>query len=84
MKFYAARGGGIDAQNVRQVPGYGFALAIRVGREVNGLGSLGFLADAREDLSAPANGDVFGLEIVIYVYADLRFGQIANVPLRVM
>ena len=70
-----------DAQNVRQMPGDGLALAIRVGGQVDLGGALRLLANAVQDLAAAANGDVFRLKTVFHVHADLRLWHIAHVPL---
>ena len=64
------------------MPGDCFALAVRVSCEVDFGGAAGLLADAVENLAAAADGDVFRLEAVFNVYADLRLGHVAHVPLR--
>ena len=82
VEFDAAGRGLVDAQDVRQMPGDCLTLAVRVSREVDLGGAAGLLADAVENLAATADGDVFRLEAVFHVYADLRLGHVAHVPLR--
>ena len=72
----------IDVQHIGQMPGNGFSFAVRVGCEINNVRSLGFFADARQNIAPAPNGDIFHGKVVAGVYADLRFGQIAHMALR--
>ena len=63
------------------MPGDGLAFAVRVRREIDFGGAAGLLADAVENFAAAADGDIFRLEAVFNVYADLRLGHVAHVPL---
>ena len=82
VEFDAAGAGRVDAQNVGQVPGNGLSFAVRVCCEEDFGGVFGFLADAGEDFSPAADGDVLGFEAVFGAYADLRLGQIPHMALR--
>ncbi len=82
MKLDAAFLRCINIQHIGQMPGNGLSLAVRVGREVNDIRALGFLANAGQNIAPSPNGDILHGKVVAGVYADLRFGQIADVPLR--
>ena len=63
------------------MPGNRFALAVRVGCEIDLGGAARFLADTGQDVAAPADCDVLQGEIIIHIHANLAFGQVADVPL---
>ena len=79
VEFHAARAVRVDAQDVRQVPGDRLALAVRVGRENDGLGASGLLADALEHLAAAPDRDILGFKVVLNIDAQLGLGQVADV-----
>ena len=54
VEHNAALARGIEVQNVRQMPGDRFTLAVRVGREIDLVGLLGLLADLFQYLAATA------------------------------
>ena len=66
-------------QQFLEVPGDGLALAVRVGREIDGLGALGGLFQFVNELRLIAHGDILGLEAVFDVHAHLALGQIPQV-----
>ena len=64
------------------MPGNGFALAVRVGREVY-VFRLGCLfGQALDDLLFIGVDDVGRFEILFNVYAEAFFGQVAHMPAR--
>ena len=82
MEFDAALLRRINIQHIGQMPGNGLSLAVRVGCEINHVRALGFLADARQNIAPAPNGDILHGKVVAGVYTDLRFRQVADVPLR--
>ena len=72
----------LDAELVGDVPGDGLALAIGVGREVDGRRGLCRLLELGERLGLALDGDVLGLEVVLDVDAELPGGEIAQVADR--
>ena len=61
------------------VPGYGLALAVGVGGQVDGLGGLHALAQVLDGLALVAGHDVLGREAVLGVDAQGGLGQVADV-----
>jgi len=68
------------------VPCDRLALAVKVRREVDGVGRLGLAGDGRELLLAILGNDVFGFEVVIDVDTQLALarvlGQVTDVTVR--
>ena len=81
MELNAARLLQIHAQHLAQVPGDGFPLAVRVGCQINFRSGARFLADAGQNVSAAANGNVFQCKVMIHVHPDLGLGQVAHMSL---
>ena len=71
-----------ELQNVLQMPGNGFALAVRVGREVYVFRLGGLFGQALDDLLFIGIDDVGRFEILFNVYAEAFFGQVAHMPAR--
>ena len=82
VKLDAAGLGRVQIQGVRQVPGDGFSLAVRVGCQIDAGRVFGFLFDPRQNVAPTPNGDVFHFKIMVRVHTQLRFGQIAHMALR--
>ena len=64
-----------------EMPAYGLALAVGVGRQKDLGGVLGFLFQGVDQLALPADVDVFRLKIMLDVDAELAFGQIPDMSL---
>ena len=64
------------------MPRYGFALAVRVGREIDCFCRLGILLQLVDKLFLIPHGDVLRLEAVLYVNAHLALRQIAQMSHR--
>ena len=69
-------------EGVFEVPRDRFALAVRVGGEVDRIGFGGGFAQAFDDRAAPRSIDVLRGEVVFDVDAEAVGGQIADVPHR--
>ena len=73
-----------DVRGLDDVPGDGLALTVEVGREVDGIGATGLLADRVDLLAAVLVDDVLGGEIVLDVHAELALagvlGEVSDVP----
>ena len=70
------------SENGRDMPGYGFALAVRVGREVDAFGGLCRFFQLGYHLFLFGHDDVRRLEVVFHVHRESLFGKIANMPHR--
>ena len=83
-KYITIRGRGEVLERIRKEAkgAKSIILATDPDRENDGLGALGFLADALKHFAASADGDIFRLKVMLHVYAELRLGQIADVSLR--
>lgn len=69
-----------NVQQMRHVPGYGFALAVRVGREQHRL-RFACRGDERlDDFLLVVHDDVMRLEILFYVDREAPLWQIDDVP----
>lgn len=64
-----------------EMPAYGLALAVGVGRQKDLGGVFGFLFQGVYQLALPADVDVFRLKIMLDVDAELAFGQIPDMSL---
>ena len=71
-----------DTQRVGQMPGNSLALAIRVGCEEDLACVLGLLLDLLDDVALAADVDVVSGEVILDVYAQRAFGQVADVTHR--
>ncbi len=74
--------GFVKPKHLHEVPGNGFALTVRVGRKVDGLGGLGFLFHLFDERAFAADIDVFRREIVFDIDAERAFGQVADMTDR--
>ena len=81
VKFNTARGRRIHVQNLPQMPGDGFAFAVRVSCEQNLRSRLGFFTDSAQNVAASADGNILQFKVVIHIHADLGFGQIPDMSL---
>ncbi len=74
---------GRNVRGFRDVPGDRLALAVEVGREEDDVRALGRLLDVVDLLATVLVDDVFGLELVVDVHAELALagvlGQVADV-----
>ena len=69
-----------QVQQLLEMPGDRLALAVRVGREIDGPGAFGFLFELVDELRFFAHGDVLRLEAVVYIHAHLALGKIPQMP----
>src|SRR5438477_4903178 len=60
----------------------GFAFAVRVRGEIDGVRVAGELLQAGNNFLFAGDDDVFGLEVVLYIHAERTLGQIFDVPER--
>ena len=70
------------AQFLGQVPGDGFAFAVRVRRQIDVVRGQGQLLQLGENLLLAGNDDVFRLEFVVDIDAQRALGQVFDVPER--
>ena len=68
----------IEPQDIRQMPGNRLALAIRVTCEIDFIRILGIFFERLDEVALATDVDVFRLELVIYVDAELALRQIAQ------
>ncbi|MPN03365.1 hypothetical protein SDC9_150593 [bioreactor metagenome] len=68
----------VHIEHLCQVPGYRFALAVRVCCEVYFIGRFGLFAYAFEYIAAAAQRNILGFEAVFHVNTELAFGKIAH------
>ena len=68
----------LNPQNVRQVPGYGFSLAVRVSCQVYFRSLLGFLLQFLDQISLTPDIDVFRLEVIFYVDPQFTFRKVSH------
>src|SRR5581483_5309097 len=66
----------------REMRGDSFAFAVRVWRKIDRVGRFRQLLQPGEDLFFAGDNDVFRLEVVIRVDAEIAFGQIFDVTQR--
>ena len=66
----------------REMRGNGFALAVRVRREIDRVGRRGELLQPGDNFFFAGNDDVLGIEIVLDIDAERALGQIFHVPQR--
>ena len=71
----------VEVEGFLQVPGDGFALAVRVGREIDGLGPGGLLLEAGQKLLAVGQRLIGRPPALLDVDAELLVRQIAHVAL---
>ena len=77
---HAGGPGGVLAEQDGHVVGDRLALAIEVGCEHEAVGRLHGLLQPRDVLLGPVGHDVLHLEVLRHVDAELRFGQVADMP----
>ncbi len=70
------------AQFLGQVPGDGFAFAVRVRRQIDVVRGQGQLLQLGENFLLAGNDDVFRLEIVVDIDAQRALGQVFHVAER--
>ena len=70
------------AQFLGQVPGDGFAFAVRVRRQIDVVRGQGQLLQLGENFLLAGNDDVFRLEIVVDIDAQRALGQVFHVAKR--
>ena len=68
-----------QAQQLLQMPGYGLALAVRVGREIDHGGLLRALAQILYHVFLTLHGDILRLKAAFYIHAHRALGQVAQV-----
>ena len=66
----------VQPEQLLQVPRYGLALAVRVGRKIHGRRRLGFLLQLVYELALILHRDILRLEAVLQIHAHLALGQI--------
>ena len=71
-----------QVEQLLEMPRYSFALAVRVGREIDCFCRLGILLQLVDKLFLIPHGDVLRLEAVLYVNAHLALRQIAQMSHR--
>ena len=71
--------GRVQAQRFGQMPGYGFSLAVLIGREPHGLGRGGEFLEVGHDLLLVGRNDIFGLEPVFHIHAQFLLLQVPDV-----
>ena len=69
-----------ELQQFFQMPGDRLALAVRVRRKIDRAGRLGVLFQLRDQILFFLHGDIFRLEAVLYVNAQLALRQIPQMP----
>ena len=72
----------VAAEFFGQVRGHGFAFAVGVGRQIDGIGRLRQLLQPGDDLLLAGNDHVLGREIVVEIDAERLLGQVLDVPER--
>ena len=68
-----------ELEELLQVPGYGLALTVGVGREIDHAGLLRALPELGYDVLLALDGDILRLEAVLYIHAHRALGQVAQV-----
>ena len=71
-----------EIQKLFQMPRNGLALAIRVGREIDGVRALGALFQIRDHVLAALDGDILRLKARLDVHAELALRQVAQMAHR--
>ena len=71
---------GLVADNLGDVPGDGLALAVGVGRQIDGVGFGGGFTQGADDFFFTHDGFVTGREVAAFVHAYFFGGQIADMP----
>ena len=66
-------------QQVLEMPGNGFSLAVRVGGEIDGVAGSGSLFQLADQFFLAANGFIVRFKIVVDIHAKGTFGQVAQV-----
>ena len=69
-----------ELQQLLEMPGDRLALAVRVRREIDRAGRLGVLFQLCDQILLVLHGDIFRLEAVLYVNAQLALRQIPQMP----
>ena len=69
----------VQAQRFGQVPGDGLSLAVLIGREPHGLGRGGEFLEVGHDLLLVGRNDIFGLEPMFHIHAQLLLLQVPDV-----
>ena len=72
---------GIQPQRAGQMPGNGLPFAVRVGREIDFFGGLGFFFDLFDEVALAADVDVMRLKTVLNIHAERALGQVAHMTL---
>ena len=62
------------------MPGDRLSLPVRVGRQIDPVRLLHFLAQLCQDFSLSADRNIFWLIVVLYINSKLTFGQISHMP----
>ena len=78
VKGHAVGGGGVQAQNVGQMPADGFAFAVRVGckQDAVALFSLGF--QLFDQFLLALDGDILRRKAIVHINAQLAGGQVTH------
>ncbi len=68
----------LQLQGVHQMPGDGLPLPVRVGGQIDLVGLFHFLAQARQHIPLPPDGDILWLEVVFHIDSQAALGQIPH------
>ena len=64
------------------MPGNGFALTIRVGRQKNFISLGGSFFQIGDNFTLSFNGDILRRKVLFYIYSELAYRQVTNVAYR--
>src|SRR5207237_9360243 len=70
---------GWNLERLDEMPGDRLAFAVRVRRQVDGLGAAGGRTELRYDLGLAFDGLISGREVALHVDPELPLGQVADV-----
>ncbi len=80
--FMAAATVGVAAEFFGEMGGNGFAFAVRIGRQIDGVGGAGKLFEVGDYLLLAGDDFVLGGEIIVNIDAETLLGQILNMTER--
>ena len=67
-----------NTEFVRQMPGNGFAFAVRVCCEKDFIGILRFFFERADDIAFAADIDIMRRKVILDINAERAFGQVAD------
>ena len=78
VKGHAVGRGGVQAQNIGQMPADGFALAVRVGCKQDAVALFGFGFQLLDQFLLSLDGDILRRKAVVHINAQLAGGQVPH------